>query len=288
MKAQFLDRAVEQNSSIAVQLHTGKFFKKLWHYHPQLELMLIQESTGSVFVGDGIEEFAPGTLVLIGQNIPHLWQNDPEYFVSESNSQASGITIHFNNDFVGNLHDIPELNDIYELIQRAAQGIKFTGVDNRPIVAKINTMLNLYGYERLICFLDTLKMLSSHPKYKLLSSLGFMDSFKEIRDTKILPVYEYVMNNFKKPISLSRVASIANMNPSAFSRYFSSVQKKTFTQFVNEIRVGYACKLLIDGNHNIAQACFESGFNNLSNFNKHFRSIKNVAPSTYIKLYTNF
>lgn len=288
MKAQFLNRAVAENSSIGVQLHAGKFFKKLWHYHPELELMLIQESTGSVFVGDGIEEFDPGTLVLVGQNLPHLWQNDPEYFNDESLLKASSITIHFNNDFLGNLQDIPELTRIHDLIQRANHGIKFSGIDNEPIAYKINSMLFLSGYERLICFLDTLMLLASHSQYKLLSSLGFMDSFKEIRHSKILPVYEYVMNNFKKPISLNLVASIANMNPSAFSRYFSSVQKKTFTQFVNEIRVGYACKLLIDGNHNIAQACFESGFNNLSNFNKHFRSIKKVAPSAYVKLYTSF
>jgi len=285
MKAQFLNRSVGTDCSIALEEHGGKFFKKLWHYHPELEIMLIQEGTGSIFVGDNITKFEPGTLVIIGKNLPHLWQNDKNYFADESQLAVSGITIHFNEGFAGSLLEIPEMSSLRNLLTRASRGIEFLGEANSAIRNRIKKMFELSGYEQIMCFLEILHMLSIHPKYRSLSSLGYMDSFKEIRDSKILPVYEYVMNNFKDNITLNTVAGIANMNASAFSRYFASAQKKTFTQFVNEIRIGYACKLLIDGQHNVSEACFESGFNNLSNFNRQFLSIKHMSPSTYVKMH---
>lgn len=287
MKAQFLDRSVGTDSSIALEEHNGKFFKKLWHYHHELEIMLIQKGTGSVFVGDCVTKFEPDTLVIVGKHLPHLWQNDNHYFLEGSQLSVSGITVHFSEDFAGSLLEIPEMSSIQTLLTRANRGIEFFGNANNSISDQIRKMFELSGYRRIMCFLETLYMLSVHTEYRFLSSLGYLDSFKEIRDTKLLPVYEFVMNNFKENITLDAVAAIANMNASAFSRYFANAQKRTFTQFVNEIRVGYACKLLIDGHHNVSQACFESGFNNLSNFNRQFLAIKNMSPSAYIKKYAN-
>lgn len=287
MKAQFLNRSVGINDSIALQTHTGNYFKKIWHYHPELELMAVFEGTGSVFVGDYISKFEPGTLVLIGKNLPHLWQNDKTYFAKGSRLTVNAKTIHFNENFAGSLLEIPEMIEIARLLKKASCGIMFSGPQNGAIHAKIDQMFSLTGYDRIMSFLDVLQCLTVHPKTKVLSSSGYVDSFNEIRDTKLLPVFEYIMTHFKEHISLGTAASIAHMNPSAFSRFFTSVHKKTFTQFVNEVRIGFACKLLIDGNHSIAGACFESGFNNLSNFNRQFQNIKKMSPSAFIKLYVS-
>lgn len=287
MKAQFLDRSIGIDSSVVVREHAGSSLKKLWHYHPEIELMAVLESTGFILVGDSIERFEPGTIVLIGKNLPHMWQNDKIYYSESSELSALTQSIHFNEHFAGGLLEIPEMSDLYRLLQKARRGIKFTGVQNNLIISKINNIFNLYGYERILSFLDILKQLSLQSEFRTLSSLGYIDSFNEIRDTKILPVYEYIMNNFKEEITLAKVADVANMNPSAFSRYFKSVQKKTFIQFLNEIRIGYTCKLLIDGHYSITRACFESGFNNLSNFNRQFLAIKNMSPTAYLKMYAN-
>lgn len=283
MKAKFLNRAVEQYNSLAIEQHSGSYFKKLWHYHPEMELMLIEEGTGSLFVGDSVEKFEPGSIVLIGKNLPHLWQNDKIYFEKNSSLTVQAQTVHFNDDFAERLLAIPEMAGLYQLLQRAGRGIKFSGKANQTIIPKIKKLATLSGYPQIIAFLDILQALATHRQCKLLSSLGYLNSFKEIRDTKVLSVYEYIMNNFKEKVNLSKAAGIANMNASAFSRYFASIQKKPFTQFINEVRIGYACKLLIDGTHNITGACFESGFNNLSNFNRQFLRIKNMSPSAFIR-----
>ncbi|HKK46366.1 MAG TPA: AraC family transcriptional regulator, partial [Balneolaceae bacterium] len=123
--------------------------------------------------------------------------------------------------------------------------------------------------------------------YKILSSAGYINSFNENKDNKILRVYEYIMNNFTRDVCLDEAALQANMNPSAFSRYFKRIHKKTFTQFLNEIKIGYACKLLIEQKLNISEICYKSGFNNVSNFNRQFKSLKKTTPTEYIKMYTS-
>lgn len=287
MKARFLDRSVGKNESITLQTHVGKCFKKLWHYHPELELMVVLEGTGSIFVGDSVESFEPGTIVLIGENLPHIWYNDKAYFQPDSELTVKSYSIHFNEDFAGGFLRIPEMVELQQLLVRTARGIKFFGKANDAIIGQVQQMFSLSGYERIMSFVGILKDLSLNSEYAQLSSLGYINSFKGIQDTKIMLVHEYIMNNFKEDILLKHVADIANMNASAFSRYFSGIQKKTLTQFVNEIRIGYACKLMMDGNYNITEACYESGFRNLSNFNKQFLKLKKMQPSYYLKLYKN-
>ena len=287
MKARFLDRSVGKNESITLQEHGGKCFKKLWHYHPELELMTVLEGAGSIFVGDSVESFEPGTIVLIGKNLPHIWYNDKAYFQPDSELKVRSHSIHFNEDFACGFLQIPEMAELQQLLVRTSRGIKFFGKANETIIRQVSDMFSLPGYERILSFIGVLNALSRHSEYSQLSSLGYINSFKGIQDTKIMLVHEYIMNNFKEDILLKRVADIANMNASAFSRYFSGIQKKTLTQFVNEIRIGYACKLMMDGDYNITQACYESGFRNLSNFNKQFLKLKKMQPSYYLKLYKN-
>ena len=147
-------------------------------------------------------------------------------------------------------------------------------------------MFDCNGYERIMLFIGILRNLATHNNYKTLSSLSYVNSIQMKQNSRMFLVYEYVMNNFKDEITLDAVANLANMNSSSFSRYFTNFHKKTFTSFLNELRIGYACKLLIENNYNIAEACFESGFNHISNFNRQFRAIKNMTPSNFIKLHS--
>lgn len=285
MKVRYLDRYVDSGDSFFLREHTGKAFKELWHYHPELELAIILEGSGSVFIGDGIQNFEPGTMVLIGKNLPHIWYNDKIYFDPESDRKVRSYTIHFNESFAEGLLQIPELGEIKQLLMRAKRGIVFPGKPSSFIRRKVDEMVDAMGYERITAFLDVLNCLSQHGQYVTLSSLVYVNSFRGIQDSKLVLVHEYIMNNFKEDISLSKIADLARMNASSFSRYFSSVQKKTLTQFINEIRIGYACKLIVAGEHNVTEACYESGFKNLSNFNRHFLKFKKMQPSHYLKLH---
>lgn len=285
MKAELISRTIHQNSSFSLECHSYKSFLKKWHYHPELELVILLESTGTRFVGDSIEKFAPGEIVLIGRNLPHLWLNDKAYFAEDSELWAKAHVVHFSENFAGSLFSIPELSGIKHMFERARRGIRFEGPDNERIAKKVEQMFEMEGFDKVMQLLYILNDLSGYRYSKLLSSAGFVDSFKSKQNSKLIVVYEYIMNNFKQEITLDKVAELANMNPSAFSRYFKSIQKKTFTQFLNEVRIGYACKLLQEHHYNIAEVCFESGYNNISNFNRQFKALKNMSPSAYVKMY---
>ena len=285
MKAKLIGRYIDQNCSINLQDYSSHNFLKIWHYHPEFELDIIHKSTGIRFIGDCIEKFEPGDIVLIGQNLPHLWLNDEGYFNSESKLRAEAKVIHFGESFMSGLQSIPEMIDICNLLNKAKLGIAYKGQGNISIIDKVIKMQAHSGYLRVLKLIEILADLASHNNYKILSSPGFVESFKEIHISRMEPVYQFVMNNFKDEIKLEKIALLANMNPSSFSRYFSNYHKKTFTQFLNEIRIGYACKLLIENDQNIAAVCYQSGFNNISNFNRHFKDIKQMTPSEFTALH---
>ena len=287
MKAELISRAIHQNCSFTLECHSYKNFLKKWHYHPELELVVIIESSGTRFVGDSIEKFAPGEIVLTGRNLPHLWLNDKAYFEDNSQLWVKAYVVHFGEDFVNSFCNIPELSSIKRLFDRSRQGIRFDGKPNKEIIQQIERMFDMSEFDKVVELLKVLRSLTQHPFAKLLSSSGFVDSFKDKQNSKLIKVYEHIMSNFKQEITLDHVAELAHMNPSALSRYFKSVQKKTFTQFLNEVRIGYACKLLQEHRYNIAEVCFESGYNNISNFNRQFKSLKGMSPSAYVKMYTN-
>lgn len=282
-KAQLIKRSISQNNSFNLESHSYKNLLNVWHYHPKLELVLILESAGTRFIGDSIENFSPGEIVLIGKNLPHLWLHDKNNFEENSSHKARNHVIHFHENFTTGLAKIPEMACINDLFDRASRGIGFKKASNSHIIQTFNKMFELHGYDKVIALLKVLKYLSEQKEYSILSSAGYVNSFKERKNSKIVPVYEYIMNNFTERVCLDRAAALANMNPSAFSRYFKRIHKETFTRFVNEVKIGYACKLLIEQKYNISEICYRSGFNNVSNFNRQFKSLKKMTPTEFIK-----
>lgn len=283
MKLHLLNREKPANTSFRVTHHVEPFFLKVWHYHPELELVLSIKSSGTRFVGDSIKKFEEGDVVLIGKNLPHMWLNDESYFQQDSDKIAEDIVIHFNKEFMGaeflNAH---EMKPIAELLYKSKSGIKFIRPPRKVLkgIKKINTLAQ--GFSRTLKFLQVLNLLANHHDYELLSSEGFVNSFKQNQNESLDKTYEYIFENFDQPISLNDVAEIANMNASAFSRFFKRVNRKTFSRYLNEVRIGYACKQLIENKSKIATICYESGYNNISNFNRQFRAIKNMSPTEYV------
>jgi len=283
MKLHFLDRSTLNNSSFSAKINEYPNFLKVWHYHPEMELAVILKSQGTCFVGDSIEKFEEKDIVLIGEDLPHMWLNDANYFEKNSPLKAKAIAIHFKKDCLGkDFFETPEMIHLLELFNRARFGIKFFDVEN-DLFEEFNTMIQLEGFEKTMSFLSILNKLAKHKKIKLLASPGYVHT-SQVTDNKILDrVYAYIFKNFNSAINLDEVAKIANMNASAFSRFFKRVNRKTFSQYLAEIRIGYACRLLLEDNYNITAVCYESGFHNISNFNRQFKRIMHSTPSSYIK-----
>jgi AraC-like DNA-binding protein len=286
MKPKLLDRSASLNRSFNLSLQISSHFLKVWHHHPELELVLIKKSTGARFVGDSISRFGPGDLVLIGSHLPHMWQNDSIYFENEIEDSAETIACHFKEDFMGNCFaNVPELKPIKVLLEKAKRGIVFMGKSRSVGQEILENMLRCNDFDRLVKLTQLLNILANEPEVEQISSPGFVASFSQEESRRLDNIYEYIHNKFKEDISLEKVAELASMNTSSFCRYFKKTTGKTFSHYLNTVRIGYACKLLIEDRYTISEICYESGFNNISNFNRQFKTITNYSPSTYSKLH---
>lgn len=288
MKPYFIDKSNLSNRSFSFEYHSLPHYLKVWHYHPELELLIQKKSTGTRFIGDNISKFEPGEVVLVGKNLPHMWLNDDIYFNDKSSLSAEAHVIHFREDFAGaGFLKIPEMSSINELLKRSVQGINFLGESKAVIHQMVESLSSASDFDKIFELVKILKMLSEETDYELLSSEGFLTDFEKSDKRQLDEVYHYVMQNFQSQIKLEQIAEIVNMTASSFSRYFKRVNRKTFSQYVSEIRIGYACRLLIENEYQISRVCFESGFNNLSNFNRQFKSIMNYSPSEYLKMHAS-
>jgi len=254
------------------------------HYHNAYEMTYMLKSNGRRVIGDNIEDFTDGDLTLMAPHVPHISYTDKDYNLSQNN-HVHALVVYFNPDWLTETYfNSPELIKVRELFENMKRGIKIFGQTKKKVVKSIFRLKNSYGLERIITLLDILVVISKSEEYACLASEGYtyLSNQKDLR--RIDEVYQYVKENFKSKIALEHIASIANMTPTAFCKYFKNRTQKTFSIFVNEIRIGYACKLLCEENLNISQICYESGFNNLPNFNKNFKRYNNMIPSEY-KLY---
>lgn len=258
--------------------YTGSF-PGLWHYHSEYELTLIVKSSGTRFVGDHIDRYTENDLIFIGKNLAHTWKTDSS---KEKNQSSEALVIHFKEDFLGKtFFTTPELYAVEKFLQLSQRGIKIIGKTQAAIIEHIHQIQALSGVNKLIKLLQILSLLAESKELVLLSSEGYSQYINENTNDRLNKVHAYIMNNFKSSIRLADAADVANMSPTAFSRYFKQRMQKPFSQFVNELKVGYACKLLMSHKFSIQQICFECGFQNVSNFNKQFKSYTELSPKQF-------
>ncbi len=281
MKPQLLKISNPANTSFNLLYVNNSFFPTPWHYHPELELVYMRESTGKKYIGSSITNFGPGDLCLIGSFLPHYYKNDDEYLVPNNNLSAKSTVIHFNPDFLGDpFLEAPECYSIKLLLERSKRGIQFSLESAEKVRERLGSLKELIGMKRLLMFLEILDELAKSKDIEYLST-DAIQIRNEIDSNRITKVLEYVSENFQNPIMLDDVAQLAHMSESAFSRYFKKRTRKTFSSFLTDIRLEYACKLLQNDKMSISQIAFDSGFYNLSNFNRQFKSIKKITPMNY-------
>lgn len=261
-------------------------FDSDWHFHSECQLFVVLKGTGTRFIGDHVHPFKPGDLVFTGPNLPHLWRSDQEYFEGDSRLWTEGIVIYFPEDFLGN--QFLEKNEMYrirQLFAKARRGMQLKGRTAEKIKVMMMGLLRTYDFESILQLLKILNAMAKTSDYELLANAGYSNSLKESDTFRMNKVHAHVLKHFKEKITLDEVAAIANMTPSSFSRYFKMHANKTFSEFVAEIRIGHACKLLTEKKLNIIQACYESGFNTISNFNRQFKAITQYSPLAYKNMY---
>lgn len=271
--------------SFAIRKDEVSYFSIPWHYHPELELNYIIKGRGTRFVGDSIEPYSDGDLVLVGRNLPHYWRSDKSYY-EQTGILTEAIVLQFTEDFAGgDLLQRPEAKRLLAIYHRARQGIRLSGELQWQIVPKLHQLLTLRGFDRLLALLNLLNLFGSEASAdeRLLSSTGFTEQSSGVGDERIDRVYRHVMANFQEEISLEDVATLSHMSPTAFCRYFKARTRKTFTHFLNEVRIGYACKLLMEHPLSITEIGYRSGFNNLSNFHIQFKAFTHMTPNQYIR-----
>ena len=271
------------NASFNYEYVEEACYHTTWHYHPEIEIILMLEGTGTGFVGDGFTHFGPGTLSLIGENVPHVWLNEKKYYEEGAGLLARAIVIKFRRDFLGShFFEIPEMVKIRKLFGNATRGLIFRGRNRRLISEMVSGIVEEQDPEdRLFGLLNILKVMSLSSDIRFISNRPYFEKGNPQDIDRIDRIYKFVMNNFTRRIELAEVAAIASLSPTAFCRYFKSRTNKTFSQFLNEIRIGHACKLLIERDLSISEVCYHSGFNYPSNFHKQFKKIKCITPQAY-------
>ena len=284
MKPQLLKITHQPVTSFSVRQDIPNINSR-WHYHPEIELICFHKGGGTQFIGDHIKKFAAGDVVLLGSNLPHYWMFD-EYLVNNDEDLPYSTVIHFQENFIGERFLLlPESRALKAVFEKAQQGILFSGKEALNLIFLMDKVHKSSGFRRIISLMECLEALASINHLTLLSSIGFRYHEYDSENERLNTIYNFTLKNFMKKIELKEIASITGLIPNSFCRYFKTRTGKTYNQFLLEIRIGYACKLLLDNNQSIKQVCFESGFNNFSCFHKSFKSITGYTPQGYQNAY---
>ncbi|MBC7826159.1 MAG: AraC family transcriptional regulator [Chitinophagaceae bacterium] len=268
--------------SFDIRHEKAAYFDNPWHYHPEFELTLVTSSRGIRFVGDSVEQFEEDDLVLLGSNLPHYWRNDEEYYKKQSMQYAEAYILRFRSDLIKKMIlDTPETIKISQMFTNSSRGIWFTKTVARRVHALFIKILHVQGTERIIGFLELMHLLSMATDGRTLSTKSFTGTHLQVHSDRIDTVLKYINNNLQENVSLELIAAHVNMNATAFCRYIKKQTNKTFVQLLNDIRIANACRLLLDGKHNIAEISYQCGFKNATHFNYIFKKLTGYNPSGY-------
>ncbi|MFA9188207.1 AraC family transcriptional regulator [Flavobacterium sp. FBOR7N2.3] len=269
------------NSAISVLSREEPFFQAPFHSHPELELVYVKESFGKRIIGNSVANFESGDLVFLGSDIPHVWLNDEIYY-HNNKLKAKAIVVYFNKDIFGPaFYELKEAQKINTLFEKAKKGLSITGKTNKLIAKKLEKLVAKQDFEVIIGLFEILSLLSATTDFDFINNETYTPTNDSFKKDRLSDVYQYVKENYKKEISLDEVAQIANLTPTSFCRMFKSKTKKNFIEYLNEIRISNACKLLIETDMSVSEIAYECGYKTVSNFNKLFKKNTANTPKEY-------
>lgn len=282
MKPILIKVASPAKSTITIIERCDPYFNTPFHFHPECELVYVTESFGKRIVGDSVEHFEKGDLVFVGANLPHVWYNDDRYYQGDPTLVARSVVVYFlQNVFGEQFFSLEETKLLTEFFHRARRGIRFSGSTNKAVAKEMIRLPRREGMDRIVSLLKILQMLSESKDCRYLASIGYTNAFNEKDNHKIDEVFKFVLSNYQREITLQEVAEITNFTPQSFCRFFKNRTKKSFVQFVNEIRIGQVCRRLSEEDWSIAEIAYTCGFQNLSNFNRFFKEVTGKTPKEY-------
>ena len=280
MRPQLLKVQKGSGHSFSARHDLVPYVNNRWHYHAEVELIHFKKGEGTQFIGDSIKRFKSGDVVIVGSNMPHYWRFDDSYFEGNTDVRVA----HFSESFWGpSFLNLPENNTLKTILEKAKRGLQIKGKPRQAIAELLELLISASGPKRIVLLIEALTRISECRQLIPLSSIGFRPDFNESDNDRINDIYEYSIRHFREKIPLETIAEIANISPNSFCRYFKSRTGKPYSKFLIELRVGHACKLLIENNECIKRVCAESGFNNFASFYKCFKAITNKSPLAYQK-----
>jgi len=253
------------------------------HQHPETQIMLIEKGEGTLIAGDYVGRFGAGDLFLIGSNQPHVFRNDPEYYQVKNKLNVKAVSLYFDEKYAGeSFWLLDEMQSVHQFLLRAGIGYRIEGTLRAELTSLILELTKSKGIQKLILFFQLLKQLSESKELKQLSIKPTQNIFSHSEGKRMNDILQFTLNHSDRKIKIEEVAEIANLSPEAFCRYFKLRTRKTYTNFLNEVRISNACKMLIEKEKNIQEICYEVGFSNLSHFNRTFKKITHKTPKGYL------
>ncbi len=284
MKAELIiDAPIIDKKEIWIKKVNKPHFDHPFHFHQFCELVWVEKSYGKLIVGDYAGIFSEGELILAGPELPHLWRCDAIFYKGRKNLHTKAFGLYFPPTLIPAITDDAESITLFkDLLNKAQRGLRFYGKTKETIIDLFQKIINSEGLERMGYFLRVIHILNKTSEYEYLASIGYEHKFNNKHDMdRFNEVYQFILKNFHRDILLTEVAQICHMTPTAFCRYFKMRTQKTFIRFLNEIRIGQACKLLQNDDHSIKDIYYDCGYNNPVNFFKFFKIITGKTPKEY-------
>lgn len=258
------------------------FYDQL-HQHSENQIMWIVKSEGTLIAGDYVGRFQEGDLFLIGSGQPHVFRNDDAYFKSGSKRKAEAISMYFDESYTGaEFWRLNEMKGVQQLLTKSKKGLRVEGKTKTHAIQLIRQLSQKKGIDKLIHFFQLLKVLSESRETHTLSVTTLTTDHAGGEDKRMNDILHFTFRESYRPIYLREIAEIANLSQEAFCRYFKLRTQKTYTNFLNEVRISKACQLLIGTDKTVQEICYEAGFNNVSQFNRVFRKITGKTPNRYL------
>ncbi|MBL0358264.1 MAG: helix-turn-helix domain-containing protein [Chitinophagaceae bacterium] len=269
---------VEDQHSFACRKYRTPYFETNWHKHEEYELILITEGYGAALIGDYVGEYKTGDIFFLGSGLPHWFRK------SHPKMTGSAIVIHFRKDFCGDrFFQLPEMKKILWLLENDNNGILLQKKLKQTIAALIPQIENTKGLNRISLLLNCLQQISESKQYTVITKAFNPSSNKE--NSAIEKIFTWSFLHYLHPVTLKEVAKEAGMSIPTFCRFFKRNIKKSYFDFLKELRIANACKLLRESNEPILNICYNSGYNSWAHFSKQFKQVKEISPNQYRKLF---
>lgn len=273
-------------NSFIVRRDVGDNMRNNWHYHPEIELLYIKRSCGTWLIGDHIGHFQSGDIIMIGPNVPHCFRHEYEYIIKKEEIAGETICVKFIPDIFGLAFlSLPETKTVRDLFTKCSRGLQLKGRLKNRATAIIEGLIDASPARKLSSLLSLLVDISESKEMAYLSSRGFTQTTDNADNDRIKLIFEYTFTNYSEKITIEEVAGLLNMTRQSFCRYFKNKTKKTYIQFLMEVRIGHACKLLVEDEKNVAEISYECGYGNISHFNHQFKTITKKKPLEYKRDY---